>query len=111
MYILLCMIKRYTSKDILQSELHDPRVAGYNNLAEGIARRIRIQGIHAEAVGEVECFRPELDPLRFPHLEVSRQRQIELPCRRASNGAVAQIAQSAWEGRRKRVWIEEVLNR
>ncbi len=77
------------SKDVLQCELHDPRIERRPDLAEeAIAylrersstrckRGRRITGM--EAVGHIKCVRADLDSLPFSNPEGPGEGDVELP--------------------------------
>src|SRR5439155_14837031 len=80
------------SENILQGKLHNSRVFRRRDLAENAAVEIRDRIAHAETVGNVERFCSKFQPLRFPELECSRERGIELPGAGAGNAAHADIS-------------------
>ena len=50
-------------EDVLQSELHNPRILRGRYLTEDVAVENRRRIIHVETVCKVECFRSEFEPL------------------------------------------------
>ena len=76
----------HLSKDVLQSELHDSGIQGGIDLAEDVA--VQDRGLiafsndaefTAEAVGHVERFCAEFQPLAFANTEGARQRHVPRP--------------------------------
>jgi hypothetical protein len=62
------------SKDVLQRELHDPRISRRGYLTEEVVIENRRRIHHSETICEIERFCPELDALAFANLQSSRQR-------------------------------------
>src|SRR5438093_3286084 len=64
-------LQRRILENVLQGELHDPRIFCGGHLPEVTAVEIGDRVIHVERIGNVECFRSKLKLLRFTHLEGS----------------------------------------
>src|SRR5439155_21302336 len=80
-------------EEVLQRELHDPRVARRRHLTERIAVEIGGRIIEVNRVGHIECFGAELNLLSFPQLERSGESHVELPRSRTENAAAAHTAE------------------
>src|SRR5262249_35093112 len=100
------------SKIVPQRELHAPRVARTEDLAEeraeiGIGTRNTPVGM----VEGIEAFRGELDRTSFADKESALKSEVEQIVARTGNGVAAGVAKSEGRGRRKSVGIEEMIRR
>src|SRR5512133_3655584 len=98
-------------KNVLQSELHNPRICRGRDLPKQRTRERAVRIVRFRVIQCVECFRSELDLLTFGDREGADQRQVDVERAGANKNASRSVAVLAGSVRYEGCRIEPLRQR